>query len=89
MFVSFSLPDYVDDVEYVAEFNDAGFSKFLQEKFGHCYTPECVEENQKFASGNPGFAAHRDQGLISRETQRLLDGHYEVCRIRERLASPL
>jgi hypothetical protein len=86
--VSFSLPDYVDDIDYVAEFSDAGFGTFLEEKFGHHYQPEHVGKRQHFASGNPGFAACREKGLISAKTQMLLDANDDVCRVRERLASP-
>jgi hypothetical protein len=83
----YALPDYVDEIEYVSEFTEKNFSRFLQEYFDHCYQPEILEIGQRCASGNPGYAAYRNQGLISEETQQLLNGNREVCRVRELIAS--
>lgn len=86
----YALPDYADEVDYVAEFSEENFRNFLKHNFDHDYRPETMEPRHRYGSGNPGFAAYCEQGLISRETQRLLDEDYEVCRVRERLkSSPL
>jgi hypothetical protein len=83
----YALPDYVDEIEYVSEFTDENFYRFLQKYFDHSYQPETLEIEQRCASGNPGYAAYRNQGLISEETRKLLDGNQEVCRVRELIAS--
>jgi hypothetical protein len=81
----FALPEYIDAIEYVAEFTHKNFQNFLQKYFDHCYYPESTEIIQQFISGNLGYATFRNQGLISDEVHNLLNNNQQVCRVRERL----
>ncbi len=84
--VFYALPDYVDEVDYVAEFTDANFSQFLLKIFSHCYQPETLKTDRRCASGNPGLTAYKNQQLISKKTLVLLEQNHEVRRFRERLS---
>ncbi len=82
----YALPDYTDDIEYVAEFTKENFSRFLRDQFNHDYRPELVPQQKRFASSNPGYAVYRNQGLISDTTHDLLQKHPEIQKIRKRLS---
>lgn len=82
----FALPDYTDDIEYVAEFTEENFRRFLHDRFNHDYRPELAPRQKRFASGNPGYAAYRRQGRISDKTHELINDDIEVRRVRERLS---
>ena len=83
--VFYGLPDYVDKVEYVSEYTEDNFKEFLLDHFDHNYQPERLGTKHRYASGNPGYAAYIEQGLISEDTQVLLNENKEVRRIRELL----
>lgn len=70
------LPDYVDDIQHVAEFNNKNFSSFLLENFQHLYSPE----PRKNASKNKGYRAYLNCGEISEETDLMLENHPEYER---------
>ncbi len=57
-------PDYIDELDYVAEFNDKNFSDFLLKYFGEIYEPTKPSN----VSGNKGFKYYRESGDISDET---------------------
>lgn len=75
------LPDWIDEVEYVAEFNDKNFAHFLNKYFQHYYVPR-----QKInISSNKGYKYYYDKGLISEETHEMLNNHPEVLRYKNYL----
>lgn len=70
------LPDYVDDIDHVAEFNHVNFKDFLFDKFGEIYTPRPKENT----SSNKGFCTHRVNGDISDKNAWALLKHPEYER---------
>jgi hypothetical protein len=70
------LPDYVDDVQHVAKFNNKNFGSFLLNNFQHMYIPQKKEN----ASQNEGYKTYLDRGEISEETHNMLEGHPEYKR---------
>lgn len=55
------LPEYIDELDYVAEFNDKNFSEFLLNNFGEIYKPGSPSNT----SSNKGFIYYRENGDIS------------------------
>ena len=56
-------PDYIDELDYVAEFNDSNFSDFLLKNFGEVYETRKPSNTSK----NKGFKYYRDNGEITNE----------------------
>ena len=56
-----TLPDYIEDLDYVAEFNDKNFGDFLLNHFGEKYLPK----ERLNTSKNKGFDYYRESGEIS------------------------
>ena len=54
-------PDYIDELDYVAEFNDKNFGDFLYKYFGEIYEPKKPSNTSK----NKGFNYYRETGEIS------------------------
>ena len=59
-----SLPEYIDDLDYVAEFNDDNFGNFLSDYCDMEYTPS----KKTNTSSNKGFIHYRETGDISDRT---------------------
>jgi hypothetical protein len=81
----YALPDYVDNIEYVAEFTEDNFRRLLRDRFRHVCRPELDHETHRHASGNPGYAIYRSRGWIADETHAMIEDDPEVQRIRRRL----
>ncbi|MCW8930260.1 MAG: hypothetical protein OQL19_08500 [Gammaproteobacteria bacterium] len=81
--VFYALPDYVNEIDYVAEFTEENFRQFLLENFQHEYKPEITGQEFRFSSKNPGYEAYKSQGLISDETDKMINNNVEVQRVRE------
>jgi len=75
------LPDYIDDLHYVAEMNDKNFAHFCQKYFAHEYVPQ----NRKNTSGNKGYQFYRENGDISDATHEKLINHPEYLRYQKYL----
>ena len=75
------LPDYIDDLDYVAEMNDKNFGDFCQKYFAH----EHVPQTRKNTSSNKGYQYYRDNGDISDETHERLINHPEYIRYQKYL----
>tara|TARA_R110002167_G_scaffold363038_1_gene582743 strand:+ start:1 stop:1620 length:1620 start_codon:yes stop_codon:yes gene_type:complete len=56
-----TIPDYVDELDYVAEFNNKNFERFLLDNFGEVYEPR----PKLNTSSNKGFTHYREAGEIS------------------------
>jgi hypothetical protein len=67
------LPDYIDEIDYVAEFNDKNFGDFLNKYFSHDYVPR----KKRNVSKNKGYKYYCDNGDIPIETQELIESHPE------------
>ena len=57
------VPDYIDELDYVAEFNDKNFGEFLLKKFGEIYKPGPLSNTSR----NKGFNHYKENGEISEE----------------------
>ena len=68
------LPDYINEIEYVAEFNDENFGNFLLEYFGHDYIPQ----RKRNTSPSKGYEFYCQTGEISKETQNLIENSLEI-----------
>ena len=55
------VPDYIDELDYTAEFNDKNFRDFLYKYFGEIYEPKKPSNTSK----NKGFNYYRETGEIS------------------------
>ena len=85
----YALPDYVDEIDHVAEFTEDNFRLFVKTvEPGHQYGSEQIVFSHRHASGNPGYGGYRRRGLISDETHELLRDTPEVQRVRELIANP-
>jgi hypothetical protein len=73
-----NIPDWMDDVQYVAEFSDENFSYFLKKYFDHEYVPT----KKLNTSQNKGYEFYRKAGEISEDTHQLLvtQPEYIKCR---------
>ena len=71
-----ALPDYLDDIQHVAKFNNKNFGSFLLNNFQHMYIPRKKEN----ASQNEGYKTYLNRGEISEETHNMLEGHPEYKR---------
>ena len=67
------VPDYIDLLDYTAEFNDENFGDFLLETFGKNYIPQ----DKLNISQNKGFVHYRENGEISDKTAWELLHHPE------------
>ena len=56
-----TAPDYIDELDYVAEFNDKNFGAFLLKYFGETHEPRPPSNTSK----NKGFNYYRKTGEIS------------------------
>ena len=70
------LPDYVDDIQHVAEFNDKNFGSFLLDNFQHLYAPL----RKRNTSKSEGYKTYLDRGEISQETNDMVESHSEYKR---------
>jgi hypothetical protein len=70
------LPDYIDDIQHVAEFNDKNFGSFLLDNFQHLYAPL----RKRNISKSEGYKAYLDRGEISKETHSMVESHPEYKR---------
>ena len=70
------LPDYVDDIQHVAEFNDKNFGSFLLDNFQHLYCPM----KKRNTSKSEGYKTYLDRGEISQETNNMVESHSEYKR---------
>ena len=69
-------PDYIDLLDYKAEFNDENFGSFVLETFVENYTPK----DRLNTSSNNGFSYYRENGEISDEIASKLLSHPEYKR---------
>ena len=76
-----TIPNYVDQLDYVAEFSDKNFEHFLLKYFGETYTP-MEKEN---VSVNKGFKYCRDNNMISNETLDKFFKHPEYLKYKKYL----
>ena len=70
------IPEYIDELDYAAEFNDKNFSEFLLKYFGETYEPKPPTNTSK----NKGFVYYREKGEISDRTAWELFKHPEYER---------
>tara|TARA_Y100001938_G_scaffold52398_1_gene73173 strand:- start:28201 stop:29898 length:1698 start_codon:yes stop_codon:yes gene_type:complete len=70
------LPDYIDDVQHVAEFNNNNFSSFLLDNFQHLYVPM----KKRNTSKSEGYKTYLERGEISKETHSMVESHPEYKR---------
>ena len=75
------LPDYIDDLDYVAEMNDKNFGDFCQKYFAH----EHIPQTRKNTSSNKGYKFYRENGDISDATHEKLINHPEYLRYQKYL----
>jgi hypothetical protein len=68
-----NIPDWMDDVQYVAEFSDENFSYFLKKYFDHEYVPT----KKLNTSQNKGYEFYYNNGEISEESHQALTTHPE------------
>ena len=71
-----TLPDYIDDISYVAEFNESNFKNFLLNYFHHQYAPT----QRKNASESNGYKFYYENGEISESTNKLIEEDSEYRR---------
>jgi hypothetical protein len=62
------LPDYTENIEYVAEFTDKNFGQFLKSHFLHVYVPQ----EKRNTSASKGYDFYYRNGHIAESTNRLL-----------------
>lgn len=70
------LPDYIDDIKYVAEFTDKNFGNFLLDNFQHNYVPK----KKLNVSKSKGYETYLQQGTITSETDTMINNHPEYKR---------
>lgn len=75
------LPDYIDDLDYVAEINDNNLKEFCLKYFDHDYIPQ----RRRNTSLNKGYQYYRDNGDISDATHERLINHPEYIRYQKYL----
>ena len=63
-----TIPSYVQELDYVAEFTENNFSNFTSVFFSH----EHISQPPKNVSGNKGYDHYREKKMISDETDILL-----------------
>ena len=73
------LPDYINEIEYVSEFNDKNFGDFLDTYFMHKYTPQ----EKKNASKSKGYDYYYNNGDISTETHNTIINHPEFLKYKK------
>tara|TARA_Y100001963_G_scaffold18302_1_gene22831 strand:- start:23821 stop:25662 length:1842 start_codon:yes stop_codon:yes gene_type:complete len=75
------LPDYIDRLDYVAEFSDENFRHFLKTYFNHEYIKEGYYKNfsKRYfnGSGNKGYDFYHKNGDISEETHQMISDSEE------------
>jgi hypothetical protein len=79
--IFWKLPDYVNKINYVKEFNSENFEEFLYKFFRHRYKPD--EPVNK--SSNKGYKFYKENGLISEETEEKFNSHPEYAKYLEYL----
>jgi hypothetical protein len=67
------LPDYIDDIQHVAEFNNNNFGSFLLDNFQHLYCPM----KKRNTSKSEGYKTYLERGEISKETHSMVENHPE------------
>ena len=70
------LPDYIDDIQHVAEFNNNNFGTFLLDNFQHLYCPT----KKRNTSKSEGYKTYLERGEISKETHSMVENHPEYKR---------
>jgi len=75
------LPDYIDDLDYVAEINDNNLKEFCLKYFDHDY----ITQRRRNTSLNKGYQYYRDNGDISDVTHERLINHPEYIRYQKYL----
>ena len=63
------LPDYIDDIDFLAEFNNDNFSYFMKKYFNHDHVPQ----KRKNATANKGYKHYCKSGELSQSTQELIE----------------
>lgn len=71
-----ALPDYIDEIQYVAKFSNKNFGKFLLDNFQHYYEPK----ERLNASKSKGYGVYLKSGEISEETNKIIEEHPEYER---------
>lgn len=75
------LPDYIDKLDYVAEFSDKNFDNFLLSNFGRKHIPI----SKANTSNNKGFKYYRENNFINDETINKFFNHPEFLRYKKYL----
>ena len=70
------LPDYIDDIQHVAEFNNNNFGTFLLDNFQHLYCPT----KKRNTSKSEGYKTYLERGEIPKETHSMVENHPEYKR---------
>ena len=70
------LPEYINELDYAAEFNDENFGNFLLKYFGEGYEPR----GKQNVSKNKGFTHYRKKGEISDKITSQLLNHPEYIK---------
>lgn len=71
-----TLPSWIDQLDYVAEFNDKNFKYFLKKYYSHNYIPE----DRVNTSQNKGFDYYLKMGEISPEVEEKMENDPEYKR---------
>ena len=75
------LPDYIDELDHVAEFSDKNFNYFLTLHFGEKHIP-LQREN---TSNNKGFKYYKENNFIEEETLNKFFNHPEYLKYKKYL----
>ena len=77
--IFWKLPEYIESVKYIDEMSHDNLGKFINKVIdpGHIYRPISVGKN---SSDNTGYEFYCSNGDISKEAQRLIDGHPEYIK---------
>jgi len=67
--IFWKLPDYIDELDYVAEFNDKNFAYFLEKYYDHPY----LKQKKENVSANKGFDFYYQNGKISQKNKEKIE----------------
>ena len=77
----FALPEFVDQIDYVAEFTEENFRAFLLTHFDHQYQADTNNQRERWRSTNKGIDHYVSTGEIRPQTIELLKENAEVNRL--------